>query len=119
MLFRSSFAHQDYAGRCELLFGVREGGDPAACVARELIAARPCAARLVVDAASCGPNRKVCNLANLAARAAGEIIVAADSDIAVPPSYLSAVVAALERLGVGLVTCLYRGLPAGRLWSRL
>jgi ceramide glucosyltransferase len=120
----ASFAQQQYAGPCELLFGVAEGGDPAACVARALIAAPPAGMRrvgmrLVVAAATCGPNRKVGNLANLAAHATGEIIVAADSDIKVPSAYLSAVVAALARPGVGLVTCLYRGLPAGGLWSRL
>ncbi len=115
----ASFVQQDYAGRCELLFGVAESGDPAAGVARALIAARPAGMQLIVAAATCGPNRKIGNLANLAAHASGEIIVAADSDIKVPPAYLAAVVAALARPGVGLVTCLYRGLPVGSLWSRL
>ena len=112
-----SFVEQEYTGDCEILFGIAEPGDAAASVARELIAG-PRRARLIVDAQRCGPNPKVCNLANLERRATGEIIVAADSDIGVPQGYLAAIVDALARPGVGLVTCLYRGLPAGGLWSR-
>ena len=43
----------------------------------------------------------------------------ADSDIRVHPLYLDGVTAALAEPGVGLVTCLYRGLPADGIWSRL
>ena len=43
----------------------------------------------------------------------------ADSDIVVEPDYLARVVAALGEPGVGLVTCLYRGLANAGSWSRL
>ena len=51
--------------------------------------------------------------------ASHDLIVLADSDIRVHPLYLDGVTAALAEPGVGLVTCLYRGLPADGIWSRL
>ena len=47
------------------------------------------------------------------------IIVMADSDVAVGPDYLRTLVGALARPGVGVVTCLYRGLPSGGFWAHL
>jgi ceramide glucosyltransferase len=48
-----------------------------------------------------------------------EIIVIADSDIVVAPDYLANVTASLSEPGVGLVTCLYRGVGASGIWSEL
>jgi len=42
-----------------------------------------------------------------------------DSDVAVGPKYLRTLAAALAEPGVGVVTCLYRGLPNAGFWSRL
>jgi ceramide glucosyltransferase len=42
-----------------------------------------------------------------------------DSDIRVEPDYLKRVIALLADPNVGMVTCLYRGVPAGTLGSRL
>ena len=39
------------------------------------------------------------------------LIVMADSDVAVGPNYLRTLAGALAQSGVGVVTCLYRGLP--------
>ena len=39
--------------------------------------------------------------------------------MAVDPNYLRTLAAALAEPGVGVVTCLYRGLPSGGFWSRL
>ncbi len=47
------------------------------------------------------------------------MIVLADSDMLVGRDYLDRVVAALERPGVGAVTCLYRGIAVPGIWSRL
>jgi ceramide glucosyltransferase len=116
----AALARQDYGGAFEVLLGVAAADDPAVGIAAELLSerlARPY--RLIIDPTTCGPNRKVANLANMAQRAKGEIIVAADSDIGVSPEYLARVIAALSAPGVGAVTCLYRGLPAAGLWSRL
>jgi ceramide glucosyltransferase len=45
--------------------------------------------------------------------------VLSDSDIRVGPAYLRQITAALQAPGIGLVTCLYRGLPVAGTWSRL
>jgi ceramide glucosyltransferase len=47
------------------------------------------------------------------------VIVLSDSDIKVDRAYLRQVVAALDEPGVGLATCLYRGISDNTLWSRL
>ena len=46
-------------------------------------------------------------------------VVLADSDIEAPKDYLRRVAAALDKPGVGAVTCLYHGVPVGGLWSKL
>jgi ceramide glucosyltransferase len=51
-------------------------------------------------------------------RASGRILVLADSDMRVGPDYLAAVAAPLADPRIGLVTCLYRGIPGGGIWSR-
>jgi ceramide glucosyltransferase len=56
------------------------------------------------------------------AAAQHEIIVIADSDMAVSPDYLGKVASLLQPVGqpgIDVVTCLYRGAAAGGLWSRL
>jgi ceramide glucosyltransferase len=116
----ASFVRQDYAGQFEVLFGVHDHADAAVNTVRRLMKMRPAVpCRLIINPALSGPNRKVSNLANLSADARGEVILAADSDMRVGPSYLSSVIASLCQEGVGLVSCLYRGVPAGGLWSRL
>ena len=115
-----SFCEQAYPGPVEVLFGVASAADPAAAVARALIAEMPERdLRLVVDDRRWGTNGKVSNLVNLAERACHPVVVLADSDMRVAPDYLVRVVAALERPGVGAVTCLYRGLAISNVWSRL
>jgi len=54
-------------------------------------------------------NPKVDTLAALVPQAHGEILVFADSDMLVTPSYLRAIVAPFGDPRVGAVTCLYRG----------
>ena len=48
-----------------------------------------------------------------------DILVFADSDGHVDQHYVAAVTAPLQDPAIGLVTCLYKGLPVGGLWSRL
>jgi ceramide glucosyltransferase len=116
----ASFIEQSYAGRIEILFGVQDPHDPAIDIVRELIRRYPDATlKLVVNDTRHGANLKVCNLANLAAAATGEILVLADSDMRVGPHYVARLTSALQQPGVGLVTCLYRGLPLGGPWARL
>lgn len=105
----------------EVLFVVRDAGDPAAALAEAAMAASPgIPARLAADARLHGPNRKVSQLMNLEALARHPALVVADADMRVPPGWLAAVTAPLADPAVGAVTCLYRGQPADAgLWSRL
>ena len=105
-----SFCDQDYAGAIQIVFGCQDRFDPAIDVARRVIALRPTLAiDLVVDGRLHGSNRKVSNLIHCLQRARHDILVLADSDIAVDAAYLDRVVEALARPGVGAVTCLYEG----------
>jgi ceramide glucosyltransferase len=116
----ASFCVQAYAGPIQIVFGVSEGKDPAAAIARRLIARFPEAdIELAIGARAHGANRKISNVMNMVPRAKHDTIVLSDSDIKVGPAYLRRVVAALEEPGVGLVTCLYRGISDIGLWSRL
>ncbi|WP_061135133.1 bacteriohopanetetrol glucosamine biosynthesis glycosyltransferase HpnI [Caballeronia fortuita] len=104
----------------QLLFGVTLASDPAARVVERLARAFPLRdIELVIDGTLHGDNRKVGNLINLAARAKHDLIVIADSDIAVEPDYLARVTGPLADADVGLVTCLYRARCVGGFWSRI
>jgi len=48
-----------------------------------------------------------------------DLIVIADSDMRVTRDYLAFIAAPLVDPGVGIVTCPYKAVPDGRLWSRL
>lgn len=104
----------------QLLFGVSSPVDPAIAVVRRLQAAYPhCDIELVVDSRVHGSNLKVSNLINMAERARHDIIVLADSDIAVEPDYLDTVTAPLADPDTGVVTCLYRAQSVGGFWPRV
>jgi ceramide glucosyltransferase len=114
-----SFCRQDYP-LFQVVFGVRDAADPAIAVVRQVIAEFPAAdLTLVIDGHRRGRNLKVANLHNMLPAARHPILVLADSDMRVAPHYLAAVTAPLADPAVGLVTCLYRGVPSGGLWSRL
>lgn len=104
----------------QVIFGVREGDDPAVTVAQRLIDEFPERdLRLIVDARVLGGNYKVSNLANMMRAARHDRLVIADSDIRVGRAYLRAVAAPLDDPTVGVVTCPYRARAVGGLWSRL
>jgi len=104
----------------ELIFGVSDAADPACAIVRKLQAKYPARAiRLIVCERVLGANVKVSNLAQMLAAARSDILLVNDSDIRVAPGYLEQVVAPLADPKVGLVTCLYRGVPAPTLGSRL
>ncbi len=116
----ASFCAQDYPGAVQIVFGVQDPDDEAIAVVRRL-QAKFVDRRLdlVVDTTMHGLNRKVSNLINMWRHAEHDVVVLADSDMRADPGYLARVVAALERPGIGAVTCLYHGLPAVGVWSRL
>ena len=114
-----TFCRQDYP-QFQVVFGVRDAGDPACAVVEQLAAEFPSVPiDLVIDPRLHGNNLKISNLINMLAYARHDIIVMADSDAFVESDYLAAVTAPLQDPGVGLVTCIYRGMPTGSLWSRL
>lgn len=116
----ASFCRQDYPAPVQVVFGVADPADPAAALGRRLTADFPHRdLDLVINARRHGANAKVSNLINMQSAARHETIVIADSDIVVPPDYLANVAASLSQPGVGLVTCLYRGIGANGIWSRL
>ena len=110
---------QDYP-EYEILFGISDASDPAAVLVEKLRQEFPGRAiRLVLCEKKLGANGKVSSLAQLAAEAKYQILLVDDSDIRVTRDYLKAVVTELQEPGTGMVTCLYRGIPAGTIASRL
>ena len=118
-----SFCLQDYAAPVQIVFGVHDEHDPAIRAVRALQVKYPALDLvLVADTALHGANGKVSNLINMQDAAKHDILVLADSDIAVGPRWLAQVAGALARPGVGVVTCLYTGEVApgeDGLWSKL
>jgi ceramide glucosyltransferase len=115
-----SYLNQDYGGRVQIVFGAQDPDDGAIPVVKALMRRYPERdLQLIVSSASHGGNRKVSNLINMEQAARHPLIVMADSDIAVGPGYLRTLAAALAKPGVGVATCLYRGVPNGGFWSRL
>lgn len=114
-----SFAEQDYRA-LQIVLGVNDPLDSALPAARALIHdLSDHDIALVVDARARGSNRKVANLENMLEVARHHLIVLADSDMRVDPHYLAAVTAPLRNPQIGVVTCLYKGVPSTGLWSEL
>jgi ceramide glucosyltransferase len=110
---------QDYL-EYEIIFGVNDPHDPAVEVVTRLQAEFPQrAVHLVICGRDLGANAKVSNLAQMLTQARYEHLIVGDSDIRVEPDYLRRVMAPLFDPHVGLVTCLYRGVPAPTLGSQL
>lgn len=115
-----SFFTLDYPAPVQLVFGVHAADDPALSIVRALMDRFPAAdVALVVDGTVHGANAKISNLLNMLPKAAHDVLVLSDADIAVTPDYLRGVVAALSVPGVGVVTALYAGRGPTGLWSRL
>jgi ceramide glucosyltransferase len=101
----------------EILFGVREPGDPAASEIKRLIQEFPSIPIRLIVCSQDAPNGKVGVLMDLARQARHSLLIVSDSDITVPPGYLQHVTAPLADPLVGLVTCLYKA-EADNLPSR-
>lgn len=114
-----SFCRQDY-GIFEVVFGVRDSRDPACSIVNRLMKEFPnLPIKLIINPQLHGTNYKVSNLINMLPHASFDLLVLADSDAFVAPDYLKNVTAPLNDPGIGLVTCVYRGVPTQRVWSRL
>jgi len=110
---------QDYP-EYEIIFGVSDANDPAIQLVEKLRAEFPQRTiRIVICRETLGANTKVSNLAQMVREARYEYLVVNDGDIRVEADYLGRVVDPLVSPGIGLVTCLYRGVANSTLGSRL
>ncbi len=114
-----SFFAQDYP-QFEIIFGTRDGRDPALEIVRALQRTYPSVpVKIVYSGEPDRPNAKVCSLEKMCKRAAYGYLIISDSDVKVRPNYIREVVRPLLNAKVGLVWCIYRGLPTEGLWSWL
>jgi ceramide glucosyltransferase len=114
-----SFAEQDYPS-FEIVLGVNDpfdGGLPAARALTRDLPDRDIA--IVVDEGTRASNRKVANLENMLKSVRHDVLVLADSDMRVDRAYLAAVTAPLHDSQAGVVTCLYKAVPADGRWAEL
>jgi ceramide glucosyltransferase len=113
-----SFCRQDHP-EYQIVFGVRDLNDPALEVVDRLIAEFPLLPiDVVVNPQQHGSNCKVSNLINMIARARHDVMAISDSDTFVGCDYLATVTAPLLDHNVGLVTCLYHGVPTRGICSK-
>ena len=104
----------------EIVFGVSDADDPAVETVKQLQRDFPgCKIKCLACPAILGANVKVSNLAQMLGTASYDYLIVNDSDIRVESDYLRRVMAPLADKSVGMVTCLYRGLPAPTLGSHL
>ena len=104
----------------EIVLGVADPDDLAVPLVERLIREFPARSiRLVVCAQMLGTNRKVSNLIQMLPHARHQHLLVNDGDIRVPTGYLKRVMAPFADPRVGMVTCLYRGVPGRTLGSKL
>lgn len=120
-----SFFKQQYPS-FEILFCARSELDPGMEVARRVASRYPEIPAKFLSSGEPGcANAKVWSLGCMEDAAQFPILVVSDSDVSVNPQYLREVVAPFKDDKVGMVTCLYRGIPGSpgpegaSLWSRL
>jgi ceramide glucosyltransferase len=114
-----SFFRQDYPAY-EIVFGTRTTEDPALTVVDELRQKYPyIPVRVIYSGEPEWPNAKVYSLDKMIASTRCNHFVISDSDILVAPDFLRNVITPLLRPENGLVTCLYRGIPAKGVWSEV
>jgi len=110
---------QDYP-EYEIIFGASDPNDPAIATVKKLQSEFPAnRIQLIVCPKILGANIKVSNLAQMLPLARHDHLIVNDSDIRVERNYLRRVIAPLADPTVGMVTCLYRGVAAPSLGSRL
>lgn len=114
-----SFFRQDYP-EYEVIIGSRSADDPAIEIAEELARRHPdVKSRIVISGPPEWPNAKVFTLDKMIPLSHNQFFVLSDSDVRVGRDFLRNVIPPLLDPKLGLVTCLYRGDPAGDFWSSL
>ena len=113
------FFQQDYP-EYEIVIGARSADDPAIKLAEQVRARYPqIKSRIVISGPPEWPNAKVFTLAKMIPLSRNEYFVISDSDVRVERDFLRNVIPSLFDPKLGLVTCMYRGDPAGDFWSTL
>lgn len=116
----ASHCRQEYAGECEILFGVSSLDDPAVAAIERLQKTFPEQSIRVVECPEkLGPNGKLSNLVQMLPEARHDYFILNDSDIAVGPKYVARMMAPMADARVGLVTAPYRGRSEASFGSRL
>jgi len=114
-----SFFQQDYPD-FEIIIGARDADNPALLLAEKVFKRYPqVKSRIVVSGPPVWRNAKVFSLAKMIPAASYDYFVISDSDVQVAHDFLRNVVPPLLDPALGLVTCLYQGVPAGDFWSLL
>jgi ceramide glucosyltransferase len=114
-----SFFQQGYPA-FEIIFGARDASDPGLQVAEKIRRRYPqIRSRIVVSGAPTWPNAKVFSLSKMIPLSTNDFFVISDSDVWVGTNFLRDLIPALLDSRTGLVTCPYRGVPAGDFWSTL
>ncbi|HYL39255.1 MAG TPA: bacteriohopanetetrol glucosamine biosynthesis glycosyltransferase HpnI [Bryobacteraceae bacterium] len=114
-----TFFEQDHP-EFEILFAVREAGDPAIGIVQALQHEYPGrATRLIVTGPPPYPNAKIFSLDQMLAQAKYDVLVMSDSDIRVAKGFLRAIALEFSDPNVALATCPYRAIAGKSLWSEL
>lgn len=114
-----SFFRQSYPD-FEIVFGARAADNPALRVVEEIRQRYPqVKCRTVLSGQPSWPNAKAFSPDKMIAASANDYFVITDSDVEVTPDLLRNVVPPLLDPKIGLVTSLYRGVPAASWWSLL
>jgi ceramide glucosyltransferase len=110
---------QDYPDY-EIIFGISDPNDPALAIVEKLQREFPTRTiNLVPCEQKLGAKGKVSSLAQMVHAANHDFLLVNDSDIRVGPDYLRTTMTELQEPYIGLVTCLYRGVPAHTIASRI
>lgn len=114
-----AFALQDYPV-CQLILGVSRADDGALAIARRVAAALPDRhIEISIGEAPNVPNPKIANVLSMMRLVRHKVLILADSDTRVNPTYVRSVTAPLHEPGVGVVTCLFAGVPNGTFPAKL
>lgn len=114
-----TFFGQDYP-TFEILFAVRERGDPAVEVVEKLTREYPSVrTQLFITGEPPYPNAKAFSLDHMLKAAANDLVVMSDSDTRVTPDCLRTIAGEFQDQKLGVATCPYRAIPGTSLWSRL
>lgn len=112
------FSKLDYPNY-ELLLGVKSKQDPAYAVAQAVVKRHPGRVRLMLQRGEPGMNPKVNQLITLGGAAKHDILLVSDSNVRVPPGYLTEIAGHFEDPQVACVTSPIVGVGEKRLGSMM